>query len=210
MTTATTSALCSELGTRFVVAVVRSPTADLAVSTAEALMRGGITAVEITFTTPGAASAISRLAALRGLMIGAGTVVDREQSHQAIRAGAAFLVSPGTYPDVLDAAEEEGVLAIPGVFTPSEIGAVCHRVPLLKLFPASLGGPGLLRSLKGPYPGLRFMPSGGVTLENVTDWRDAGAFAVGAGGDLCSERTIRTGDFEAIERQARRYAEVLT
>ncbi len=194
---------------RRVIAVVRAPSADTAVLAARALARGGVTAVEITYTTPDAGNAIRELATDRNLLVGAGTVTLPEQAQDAIDAGAAFLVSPHTDEAILDIADQRGALALPGVFTPSEVVVAARRAPLLKLFPASVGGISLLKGLLGPFPRVRFIPTGGVTALNASDWLLAGAFAIGAGSDLCSSAAITSGDFDGIEGRARDYAAAL-
>lgn len=195
-----------ELGRRRIVAVIRAGSADAAVFAAQALAAGGIDAVEVTYTTPGAATAIRELVdAQSDLLVGAGTLTSAAQAREAVEAGASFLVSPHTCVQVLDVGAESDVLAIPGVMTPTEIAAVRERAPLLKLFPAGIGGPALLRALRGPFPDLRLLPTGGVSAENVADWFAAGAFAVGAGSDLCPPRLVDERDRVEIERRARAY-----
>jgi 2-dehydro-3-deoxyphosphogluconate aldolase/(4S)-4-hydroxy-2-oxoglutarate aldolase len=200
----------SEIGRRRVVAVVRAPNPESAVSTAAALVRGGVTAIEITYTTPDAARAIREVAELSDVLVGAGTVTTAEQAREALEAGATFLVSPSTSLAVLDVADESDTLALPGVMTPTEIMAVADRAPLLKLFPASVGGVAFLKSLLGPFPDLRLVPTGGVTVANAAEWLSAGAFAVGAGGDLCPASAIAAGDFEEIERRAIAYTHAVS
>ncbi len=195
-----------QLGRRRIVAVIRTGSADAAVFAAEALAAGGIDAIEVTYTTPGAAAAIRELADTRAdLLVGAGTLTSAEQAREAVEAGASFLVSPHTCLPVLDVGAEHDVLAIPGVMTPTEIAAVSERAPLLKLFPAGSGGPAFLRALRGPFPDLRLMPTGGVSAENVADWLAAGAFALAAGSELCPPRSIDERDRAEIERRARAY-----
>lgn len=200
----------AEIGQRRVVAVVRAGGAEAALFAAEALAAGGIDAIEITYTTPDAAEAIRRLSETRpDLLVGAGTLTTETQALEAVEAGAAFLVSPHTCPPVLDVGDEHGLLAVPGVATPTEIAAVRDRAPLLKLFPASVGGPSLVRALHGPYPDLRLMPTGGVSAGNAAEWVAAGAFAVGAGSDLCPPRAIDARDRDEIVRRARAYVSAL-
>jgi 2-dehydro-3-deoxyphosphogluconate aldolase / (4S)-4-hydroxy-2-oxoglutarate aldolase len=199
-------AVLQQLGDRKIVAVVRAPSAEQAVETARALDRGGVTAIEIAFTTPGAATAISAARELDGVVVGAGTVRTRAELEAAIEAGAAFVASPGTNLDLVVTARSAGVLAIPGVFTPTEIEQAAPHALLLKLFPAGAGGPSLLRTMRGPYPDLRFMPTGGVRVDNVCEWLAAGAFAVGAGSDLCPAGAIERGDYGEIASRAARYA----
>jgi len=170
-----------------VVAVVRARTAADAVEVSRALVDGGVRAIEVTFTTPGATTAITTLTSeLEGrATVGAGTVVNPEQARAAIGAGAAFVVSPGYDAEVVDCAGALGCLALPGVATPTEVMAAVRRGhDALKLFPGSIGGPGYLRALAGPFTDVRFMPTGGVTLDSIPVWLSAGAFAIGVGGSL--------------------------
>jgi 2-dehydro-3-deoxyphosphogluconate aldolase/(4S)-4-hydroxy-2-oxoglutarate aldolase len=189
---------------------VRAGSALQAIEAAKALSEGGIHAVEIALTTPGAAGAISQLRAeLPNLLLGVGSVTRLDEVRVAIDAGAAFVVTPGVLDDVLDAAQEANVLAVPGVLTPTEILAARDRSPLLKLFPASLGGPSLLRALRGPFPDQCFMPTGGVRAENLHEWFAAGACVVGAGADLCPPDALDSADFARITRRALDYTNVV-
>ena len=202
----TSDALRGELEQRGIVAVVRAGSGERAVAAGRALASGGISALEVTFTVPGAAAAIEQLGADAALLVGAGTVLTPGQAREAVRAGARFLVSPHLDPAVLDVADELGVPALPGVFTPSEVAAASRRCSLLKLFPASLGGPGLLRALRGPFPGLAVVPTGGVNAGNLAEWLAAGAIAVGAGSDLCPPAAVEAGDLAALRARAEQYA----
>jgi len=154
--------------------------------------------VEITYTVPGATETIARLAAEGELFVGAGTVTERRQADEALAAGARFLVSPCLSEAALDAADAADVLAVPGVYTPTELARAAPRTPLLKLFPSAMGGPALLRALREPFPDARLMPSGGVTLDNLADWIGAGAVAVSAGGGLCPRDAVADGDWARI------------
>ena len=164
-----------------------------------------MTAVEVTFTVPDAPGAIAELAAEESLLVGAGTVLTPDQADAAVRAGARFLVSPGLDDEVLDAAERLGVPALPGVFTPTEVARAARRCSLMKLFPASLGGPTLLAALRGPFPDLAFVPTGGVSASTVGEWLAAGAIAVGASGDLCPPDAIEARDTGLLQERAERY-----
>jgi 2-dehydro-3-deoxyphosphogluconate aldolase/(4S)-4-hydroxy-2-oxoglutarate aldolase len=199
----------SELSARGVVAVVRAPSVAAAVAAGEALEAGGVTAIEVTFTLDGADDAIRRLALRDGLLVGAGSVVDAAQVRSAAAAGARYVVSPHLAPAVVDEAEALGLLAVPGAFTPTEVVTAAARCPLVKLFPASVGGPGMLRALREPLPALSLVPTGGVTPENLGEWVAAGAVAVGAGGSLCPPAALAAGDWGAIERQAGAYRAAL-
>jgi 2-dehydro-3-deoxyphosphogluconate aldolase/(4S)-4-hydroxy-2-oxoglutarate aldolase len=196
----------NEIGRRRIVAVIRAGSADAAVFAAQALAAGGVTTIEVTYTTPGATDAIRELTEEHAdLLVGAGTITSVAQAREAIAAGASFLVSPYTCLPMLDLGAEHDVLAIPGVMTPTEIAVVYDQAPLLKLFPAGIGGPAFLGALRGPFPDLRLMPTGGVSAENVADWLAAGAFAVAAGRDLCPTRSIEERDQAEIERRACAY-----
>lgn len=198
--------LQTELAERGILAVLRAGSAERAVSAARALAQGGVTAIEITFSVPDAPVAIAELATDESLLVGAGTVLSPDQVDAAVHAGARFVVSPNLDEQVLDAAERRGVPAVPGVLTPTEVARAARRCSLLKLFPASVGGPALLAALKEPFPGLAFVPTGGVTAAGVGDWLRAGAVAVGAGGDLCPREAIEAGDAELLRARARSYA----
>jgi 2-dehydro-3-deoxyphosphogluconate aldolase / (4S)-4-hydroxy-2-oxoglutarate aldolase len=189
-----------------VVAVVRAGSAQEAVGAAGALFAGGISAVEIALTTPDAAAAIRDIrTAHPQLLVGAGTVLSSIDVTTSVQAGASFVVTPGFVPDVLDAARRASLLAIPGVFTPTEVERASALAPLLKLFPAGVGGPALLKALRGPYPDLQFMPTGGVHVGNLNEWFAAGAFAIGAGTDLCPPEALERGDFDEITIRAQQY-----
>ena len=190
-------------------AVVRAPDAGAAVRTAHALAAGGLRAIEITFTTPDAASAIAALAGDDDLFVGAGTVLTAEQAEAAIQAGAEFLVSPSLALPVLERGAAASVLTIPGAVTPTELVTASEHAEVVKLFPASLGGPSYMRAVLAPLPHLKLVPTGGVSVDNLGEWLAAGAFALGAGSDLCPGELIAAGDFGAITARARRYRAAL-
>ena len=182
-----------------VVAVIRAASADAALGLARALVRGGVTGIEITFSTPGAADAIRRARReLPDALLGAGTVLTEAELVAACDAGTSFLVSPHFDPALVAAARARGVPFLPGALTPTEIvrawqgGATC-----VKLFPGSAVGPGYLRAIRGPLPEIPIMPTGGVDLDNLRDWLSAGAVAVGMGGKLAA------GTPEEVEAAAR-------
>ena len=198
-----------DLADRGILAVLRARSARLAVAAGRALAEGTVTAIEVTFTVPDAPLAIARLAADDSLLVGAGTVLTPDQAAAAVDAGARFLVSPHLDDRVLDAADELGVPALPGVLTPTEVARATLRCSLMKLFPASMGGPGLLAALRGPFPDLAVIPTGGVDSGNLGDWLAAGAIAVGAGTDLCPPAAVDAGDTKALRGHAERYAAAL-
>jgi 2-dehydro-3-deoxyphosphogluconate aldolase/(4S)-4-hydroxy-2-oxoglutarate aldolase len=195
-----------ELG---VVAVLRGSDPGRVADAARALGAGGVTAVEVTYTVPGATDVIARLASEGGLVVGAGTVTTRRQADEAIAAGARFLVSPSICEAAVEAGAEADVCAIPGVYTPTELASVAARCPLLKLFPSAIGGPALLRALREPFPEVRLMPSGGVSLENLAQWIEAGAVAVSAGSGLCPMDAAAAGDWTRGTELATRWGAAL-
>lgn len=169
----------------------------------EVLIHAGMPLIEVTFTVPRAAEVIRQL---RGtfpkLLIGAGTVLDQVAARNAIEAEATFLVSVAAPPKVIAAGHQAGIPVIPGAFTPSEIIAVLALgVEVVKLFPASVGGPGYLRALREPLPSLRAIPTGGVNAVNVHEWFAAGAVAVGVGSALIRD-VATTGDYEGLRQRA--------
>lgn len=192
-----------------VIAVIRAGGAREAVVAARALAAGGVRAVEIAFTTPGAPEAIAELSGEPELLVGAGTVRSAAHAADAIEAGARFLVSPALVEPALELAEQAGVLALPGALTPTEVLAAAERAPVVKLFPASIGGPAYLRALLAPAPELLLVPTGGVSAANAGEWLAAGAFALGAGSELCPSAAIAAGDTDALTASARRYRAAL-
>jgi 2-dehydro-3-deoxyphosphogluconate aldolase/(4S)-4-hydroxy-2-oxoglutarate aldolase len=177
------------------------------------LLAGGVSAVELTFTIPGAADALRAARAAHGdaLLLGAGTLRTPEDVRAAVEAGAEYLVAPNLRSDVLDAMLASGCLAIPGTFTPTEVAAAIDAgAEVVKLFPAFLGGPDYLKALRGPFPELKAIPTGAITLDTLNDWFRAGAVAVGVGGELCSREVQNAGKWEEIATRARTFAEKAT
>jgi 2-dehydro-3-deoxyphosphogluconate aldolase / (4S)-4-hydroxy-2-oxoglutarate aldolase len=197
-----------ELG---LLAVVRGESRGAAVEVSEALVEGGVLGIEITFTTPEAPQVIRDLDEEYGdrILLGAGTVTTHEQVEQAAEVGATFLVSPGCDPNLLPAMLETGLLVLPGTLTPSEVMlARGLGAQAVKLFPGSSGGPSYLKALRGPFPDVPFVPTGGVSLENIADWFAAGALAVGAGGALAPS-SLESRDPGEVVENARRFAETV-
>ncbi|GAA4150751.1 bifunctional 4-hydroxy-2-oxoglutarate aldolase/2-dehydro-3-deoxy-phosphogluconate aldolase [Actinomadura keratinilytica] len=194
-----------------VLAVLRAPTPDSALRCVSALVEGGITGIEITFSTPDAAAVIDQARrAHPEALVGAGTVRTAEQARAAADAGARFLVSPGTDDDLARAMLDTGLTTLLGALTPSELmRAAALGAHAVKIFPAALGGPGYLRALRGPFPDVPLVPTGGVAAGNVADWLAAGALAVGAGGELAPSSAIASGDLAEITTRARAFAAAL-
>jgi 2-dehydro-3-deoxyphosphogluconate aldolase/(4S)-4-hydroxy-2-oxoglutarate aldolase len=195
----------AELG---LLAVLRAPDPAGARRTADALVEAGVLGIEITYSTPDAASVIAGVKQSYGdeVLVGAGTLVTHAQVSEAAEAGASYLVSPGLDDEVVASIRATGLPAMAGVLTPTEVmRGVRLGVDVMKLFPGSLGGPSYLRSLRGPFPDVPFMPTGGVSADNVGDWLAAGAIAVGAGSELASAGDISSGDFAGIREKGRRF-----
>ena len=192
-----------------VIAVLRARNAKGLTEVARALGDGGVRALEITLTTPGAVDGIAELSRVGGeVLIGAGTVLDAAAARSVMDAGARFVVSPTVEPEVIRVCRDRNVPCIPGAFTPTEIlGAWRAGAALVKLFPAAAVGPGFLKDLLAPLPHLRIVPSGGITLERVSEWIRAGAAAVSVGGALVgappAELSDRARAFVAEVRAAR-------
>lgn len=195
-----------------VLAVLRAPSPESALDAAEAIIRGGVAGIEVTYSTPDAPGVIRELVFRHGdaVYIGAGTVTTIEQATAAAGAGAEFLVSPGTLPDLTRAMRDTGRVVMTGAMTPTEVmGALALGVDVVKIFPAALGGPSYLGALRGPFPDAPLMPTGGVKPDNLADWFAAGAVAVGAGGDLANTASIKNGDWADLTTRAEAFAAAL-
>jgi 2-dehydro-3-deoxyphosphogluconate aldolase/(4S)-4-hydroxy-2-oxoglutarate aldolase len=189
-------------------AVPRGPSEELTIKMVEALIAGGVLGIEITYTTPGAAAVVRDLGQRHGdrIILGMGTLTEPEQAREAQAAGARFLVSPHTDPELAAAMAATELPFMMGGFTPTEI-RLAHKLgsDVVKLFPGSLGGPDYMKALKGPFPGIAMMPTGGVTKDNLGAWFAAGAFAVGAGSDLSPVVWAKEGRFDDITRRAQEF-----
>ncbi len=187
-----------------IVAVLRAPGPELLGAAADVLVRHGVLAVEFALTTPGAIEAIERYCsgAPADACIGAGTVLTAADARSAISAGARFLVTPAFVPEVVATGVELGVPVIAGALTPTEIlAAYTAGAPLVKVFPAALGGPAYLRLVRDPLPHIPLVPTGGIGLGQVADYMAAGAIAVGMGGQLLGD-SLRGGSLDALGSRA--------
>jgi 2-dehydro-3-deoxyphosphogluconate aldolase / (4S)-4-hydroxy-2-oxoglutarate aldolase len=195
-----------------VVAVLRLTGAAQLRAVAEALAEGGVRAIEVTMTVPGAVPLIEELGASlpRDILVGAGTVLDPETARQVILAGARFVVSPVFNREVVSLCHRYDVAAMPGCFTPTEILAAWEAgADMVKVFPATALGPGFFRDVHGPLPQVRLMPTGGVTRENAGDWIRAGAVAIGVGTALVTKKAVAAGRFDEITASARQFVEAV-
>lgn len=196
-----------------VVAVLRANDGGLLVDVAEALLRGGVEALEVTFTVPRAHRVIERIAETLGdrIVLGAGTVLDPETARIALLAGAEFIVSPTLNLDVIRLCRRYDKAVLPGALTPTEVLTAWEAgADVVKIFPSDLTGPAYLKALAGPLPQVRMMPTGGVNLETAAAFLKAGAFALGIGGALVDSRSLANRDFARIETLARQYVEIVT
>lgn len=200
--------LIDTLGHDRTLAVIRAPRIDDPVALCRALAEGGIRTVEFTFTTPGVEEVIAAAAGGgHGALVGAGTVTDARTAEAAISAGARFLVTPGVNEAVAAAAREAGIPFLLGALSPSEVmRAVELGADAVKIFPASLVGPAYLRDLRGPFPRVPFVPSGGLSAANAGAWIAAGALAATAGSSVVSADDIAAADWDAITLRARAFA----
>jgi len=190
-----------------VVAVVRLQEAALFEPVALALYEGGVRAIEITMTVPGALAALEK--AISNLpseiIIGVGSVLNAKTTEKAVNAGAQFIVSPVTKKEILDACKTAEVAVMPGAFTPTEIQTAWEwGADIVKVFPADILGMKFFKGVKAPMPHLKLMPTGGVSLTNAAGWIQAGACAVGVGSALLDKEALRDRNFEQIKKNAER------
>lgn len=193
---------------RAVVAIIRSPDASKLVDVAEALVAGGVSVMEVTFTVPRAHEVLEKVADRLGdrVLLGAGTVLDAATARMAILAGAEFIVSPVVSQEVIACCRRYSKLSLPGALTPTEIMSAWEAgADIVKIFPSEVTGPAYLKAVHAPLPQVRLMPTGGVNLETAADYLRAGACALGIGGSLVESKAVAAGDFARIENLARQY-----
>lgn len=194
-----------------VVAVIRAESKEQAIKIIDAVKKGGIKALEITMTVPGAVEIIKEISEIyknEDLIIGAGTVLDPETARACILAGAEFIVSPYFDAETVKLCNRYRIAVMPGIMTVKEaVEALEYGVEVLKVFPGNAYGPSIISSFKGPLPQANFMPTGGVNLDNIKDWVSAGAVAVGTGSDLT--KGAKTGDYELVTETAAKFVEAL-
>lgn len=189
------------------IAIIRMQSAEKLAHAAGALREGGITAIEITMTTPNALRLIEETATAfsddEEVLIGVGSVLDGPTAQQAINAGATFVVSPILSAEMIETCHRYDVPAMPGAYTPTEV-ARAHELgaDVVKIFPASTVGPDYFGALKGPMPHVKLMPTGGVSLENAGQWIEAGACAVGVGSALLDKEALANEDYETLTENA--------
>lgn len=188
-----------------VVAVIRMADSRRLLQVIEAVREGGVNAIEVTMTTPNALQVISEVARTDPeTEIGVGSVLDADTARRAVDAGASYVVSPVFKPEIVRAAHEVGVPAMPGAFSPTEIQHAHEAgADVVKVFPADILGMKFFSAVKAPLPHLQLMPTGGVSLTNAGDWIRAGACAVGVGSALLDKDAISSGNYEVLTQNAR-------
>lgn len=193
------------------VAVIRAENSDKAFRITEACIEGGIAAIEITFTVPGTHNVINDLSkkySSSEIVIGAGTVLDSETARIAILSGADFIVSPCFYKKTVELCNRYQVACISGAMTIKEIVDCMEAgADIIKVFPGELFGPAMIKAVKGPLPHAQLMPTGGVSIDNVSEWIKAGAVAVGAGSSLTS--ISESGDYTSITTKAKDFLDII-
>jgi 2-dehydro-3-deoxyphosphogluconate aldolase/(4S)-4-hydroxy-2-oxoglutarate aldolase len=188
-----------------VIAVLRGVEPETVGAVGEAIVAGGVTALEVTAESPDAMRSIERLVDALGddALVGVGTVLNPETAHEAIDAGAAFVVAPTFEESVVAACNDADVPVAPGVFTPTEAQRAHEAgADVVKIFPAKTGGPGHLSAIKGPLGHLDVIPTGGVGPDNAGEYIRAGAMAVGAGGAILDDEAVDRGDYEVLTENA--------
>lgn len=195
-----------------IVGVIRGNSEENAYKTAQACIKGGITAIELAFTSPSANITIKKLSDEYSnnpnIVIGAGTVLEAETARLAIIAGAKFIVSPSFNEETAKECNLYGVPYIPGCFSPTEIQkALSYGSDIVKIFPGSIAGKEMIKEIHGPFPYVNVMPSGGVSIDNMNEWFNAGAYVVGIGGSLVEP--AKSDDFEGVTANARAFKDEL-
>lgn len=196
-----------------IVPVVRTTSAEGAIRAVDAIYRGGIRAAEITMTVPGAIRALEKVADQFGdkLVLGAGTVLDPETARSCMLAGAEFFVTPSLKTSTIEVAKRYSKVICPGALTPTEVVTAWEAgADIVKIFPCgNVGGPKYIKALKGPFPHIEMIPTGGVNLETAGEFLKAGACAVAVGGELVDGKAVKEGRFDLIEERARQYLAVI-
>lgn len=196
-----------------IIPVLRARSAKEALGVVEAMVAGGVTVIEVTMTVPGAIDVLRELKRSYGskLLLGSGTVTDAAECAATIDAGAEFVVSPSLHLDVIAETKKRDKVSLPGALTPTEVITAWRAgADFVKVFPCSaMGGASYLKSLKAPFPYLRLVPTGGVTLQTAASFLEAGASALGVGADLVNLQAFADGKPEIITNTARGYIEVI-
>lgn len=193
-----------------VIAIMRAKSSQQLIAACEAIKSGGVQVIEVTMTTPGALDVIreAKQKYPEGVLFGAGTVLDAETARLAIIAGADFIVAPTLNYKMIELCNRYSIPVIPGCYTPSEMLSAWEAgASMLKLFPASVGGPELVKAILAPLPQLEIVPVGGVDLSTATAFIRSGAVALGVGSSLLDNQLLESGDFTELTRRAAAFIE---
>jgi 2-dehydro-3-deoxyphosphogluconate aldolase/(4S)-4-hydroxy-2-oxoglutarate aldolase len=193
-----------------IIAIMRAQSSDQLIAAADAIHKGGVSVIEVTMTTPGALGVIADAKERYGVdvVFGAGSVLDPETARAAILAGADFVVSPVLNLGLIELCNRYGVATIPGCYSPTEVVAGWEAgADLIKLFPASVGGPDLVKAILAPLPQVQIVPVGGVNLDTAADFIRKGAVALGVGSSLVNQKLLDSGDLDELTRRAAAYIE---
>jgi 2-dehydro-3-deoxyphosphogluconate aldolase/(4S)-4-hydroxy-2-oxoglutarate aldolase len=196
-----------------VIAIMRAKSSNQLLAAADAIKAGGVQAIEVTMTTPGALDVIRRATERYGaaVLFGVGSVLDPESARAAILAGAQFVVSPTLNLKTIELCHRYSIPVVPGAYTPTEILTAWEAgADMVKVFPASMGGPAYLKAVKAPLPQVKLVPVGGVNLDNTADFIRAGAEVVGVGSALVSQKLLEASDFATLTERARRLCQEVT
>ena len=188
-----------------VIAIMRAQSSDQLIAAADAIKAGGVRVIEVTMTTPGALEVISQAVERYGeeVLFGAGSVLDPETARAAILAGAGFVVAPTLKIDMVTLCNRYSIPVMPGIYTPTEaLTAWEAGADMVKLFPASFGGPALIKAIRAPLPQLEIVPVGGVNLDTAADFIRSGAAALGVGSSLVNQKILEAGDMQELTRRA--------
>ncbi|QDT42424.1 KHG/KDPG aldolase [Gimesia alba] len=193
---------------RGAVAIIRAQSGELLVDVSKAIYAGGLDVIEVTFTVPGVLDILAQVKRELGdkILLGAGTVLDPETARAAILAGAEFIVTPTVNTDVIELCNRYDKLIMTGALTPTEVLTAWEAgADIIKVFPAFVGGPAYLKALHGPLPQIPLMPTGGVDLETLPAYLNAGACAVGLGSSLVTKQMVESGDLDGIQKLTTEY-----
>jgi 2-dehydro-3-deoxyphosphogluconate aldolase/(4S)-4-hydroxy-2-oxoglutarate aldolase len=188
-----------------IIAIMRAKSSGQLIAAAEAIRQGGVKVIEVTMTTPGALNVITEATQKFGqeVLFGAGSVLDSETARAAILAGAGFIVAPSLNQAVISLCHRYSIPVMPGCFTPTEIMTAWEAgADMIKLFPADLGGPDLVKAILAPFPQFEIVPVGGVDLDNATEFIEKGAAALGVGSSLINQKLLDGSDMDELTRRA--------
>ncbi len=204
------SAIFQKILDQSIVAILRVKNSENIIPAAKSILAGGIHAIEVTMNTPNALEYITKLSKIEGLLPGVGTVTNAQMAEEAISAGAEFVVTPITKKEIIDVCHKLGKPVLSGAFSPSEIFQA-HEwgADMVKVFPAEILGWKFLKSISGPLPDIKLMPTGGISPDNIDKWFDSGAACVGVGGSFTNAEMIENQEWSRLQAIAREYVDII-